>query len=335
MDKSVNPLRVAYHTLRISDPEASLAFYQEKLGLSLHGHANSTVDATRIQHYFLGFAHPDVDPEINHWDRGHQTTTLLELIYRADQPTIDNASHGTEKVGYWKIGITLADVDLARQNLIEVDTIVSEPKQFHDVGYLCHLSDPDGYTIELLQHRFADNHQPSLPLANYRLGCVATFGQITLRVKDPEKSLDFYIRGLGMQLLSRQVIEAHRFTLYFLACTEERPPYADVDDVRNREWLWQRPYTVLELQHIWGTELSEFQYRVAPTTGFEGVSFIAGDANAVVASLIATRSSLARTEALDPVSNARAITVHDPDGYAVRVIESTSTVESDRDRDGT
>ncbi|CAH3142991.1 unnamed protein product, partial [Porites lobata] len=58
---------------------------------------------------------------------------------------------------------------------------------------------------------------------------------------------------LGMKLLSIHSIP-NMFNLYFLACTDERPPSDDVNAVEIREWLWKRPYTTLELQHYPGTD---------------------------------------------------------------------------------
>lgn len=52
-----------------------------------------------------------------------------------------------------------------------------------------------------------------------------------------------------MSLLSIQPVLQYNFTLLFLAFTTERPPHEDLEAVENREWLWQRPYTTLELQH--------------------------------------------------------------------------------------
>ncbi len=176
--------------------------------------------------------------------------------------------------GYWKIGITLADVDLARAQLVAAGIEVSVPRQFLDIGYLCHLTDPDGFVIELLQHRFAENHVPIDPDPDFPLGQSATLGQVTLRVRDIDASLSFYRDRLGMTLLSRQEVADHRFTLYFLAATDERPPDPDIDAVSNREWLWQRPYTTLELQHRWD-EPEYFQTGVDAGGGFWGVAFTA------------------------------------------------------------
>ena len=45
----------------------------------------------------------------------------------------------------------------------------------------------------------------------------------------------------------RQEIPEYQFTLYFLACTPDAPP-GPLESVGIREWLYQRPYTTLEIQ---------------------------------------------------------------------------------------
>ena len=41
------------------------------------------------------------------------------------------------------------------------------------------------------------------------------FNQTMLRVKDPEASLDFYTKVLGMKLYRKLVFKEMKFTLYF------------------------------------------------------------------------------------------------------------------------
>jgi len=151
---------------------------------------------------------------------------------------------------YWKIGITVPDVDMAFEQLSRAGVAVTQPRQFLDIGYMCHLTDPSGHHIELLQHTFEGQPRtvpgnPDLPL-----GGGAQIGQITLRVVDLDGALALYQRSLGMRLLSKQVVAGRDFTLYFLAFTDETPPDSDIEAVTNRPWLWQRPYTTLELQHL-------------------------------------------------------------------------------------
>ena len=85
------------------------------------------------------------------------------------------------------------------------------------------------------------------------LGQEKWIGQITLRCSQIDQTLNFYQNILGMKMLSIQKVGAYGFTLYFLAFTDEDPPEQDLNSVKIREWLWQRPYTTLELQHVAGS----------------------------------------------------------------------------------
>lgn len=56
-----------------------------------------------------------------------------------------------------------------------------------------------------------------------------------------------------MKLLCVEPVLEYGFTLYFLAyTTEDAPNMANLEAEANREWLYQRPYTTLELQHVAG-----------------------------------------------------------------------------------
>ena len=153
---------------------------------------------------------------------------------------------------YWKIGLSLADADTARSKLVRQDVEATSPRQFQDIRYMCHLSDSFGFSLKLPQHDFQSNFSSERVQAslqpNLALGQQVHIGQITLRVSDINRSLQFYQSTLGMKLLSIQSIP-NMFNLYFLACTDEKPPSDDVNTMEIREWLWKRPYTTLELQH--------------------------------------------------------------------------------------
>ncbi len=150
---------------------------------------------------------------------------------------------------YWKIGITLPDLDRAADRLRQQGVRLSQPAQFLDIGYMCHLSDPEGFAIELLQHGFEGNCPETAAKAGPFAG--ACLGQITLRTGDIQAE-DAICRGLGMRLLSIQEVAPHGFDLHFYGFTQDQPPDPDLWAVSNREWLWGRPYTTLEFQHIPG-----------------------------------------------------------------------------------
>ena len=311
-------LQIAQHTLRISDPEGSLSFYEAKLGMTLlTQRMNNTAT-----HFYLGFREPDSatageEPNLADW----QQHSFLELVYDPEQSPPDIRRQPDSSEGYWKIAISVADVDIAHSLLVSNGVEVDTPRQVPDIAYLCHCNDPDDYCVELIQHDFLHNHTPRTASSVYPLGTRPTFSLITYRVKNVEKSLKFYSDVLGMRLLSRQVVESRGFTLYFLACTNEDPPHPDIENIDNREWLWQRPYTMIELQHIWGTESDDdFAYRVGPETGFAGVSFATRKLN----NWLETASQKGLTvdaDNVDPILRARTATVTDPDGYSLRLID--------------
>ena len=290
---------LSHHILRIGEPRRSLAFYRERLGMALIEEQCSR-DGKETS-YRLGF------PQM--------PSTLLELRHRADVDPAARYQHSRGDL-YWKIGITLPDVDLARESLMAAGIEVSQPRQFRDIGYLCHLEDPDGFQIELLQHRFQQNHRPGQRDPALPLGSPAGFGQITIRVKEPTASIRFYEDNLGMTLLSIQPVEPYGFTLYFLASCDESPPLSDLEAVENREWLWQRPYPTLELQHRWGDAAPDGPYRThdAQPLGFAGLCFTCGDFEAHVAAL--------RAAGLSVVVDQGDARITDPDGTRIWLLSA-------------
>ncbi|WP_260006728.1 VOC family protein [Leisingera sp. M527] len=155
---------------------------------------------------------------------------------------------------YWKIGICLPDLDIACEYLRQKGVEVSAPHQFRDIGYMAHLHDPEGFAVELLQHDFLGNRPDGAGNAALPLGGGAHIGQITLRTGDIAAEV---LAHADMKLLSVQNVAELGFDLHFLAFTDETPPDPDLRAVANREWLWRRPYTTLEFQHIAGAQMRE------------------------------------------------------------------------------
>lgn len=167
----------------------------------------------------------------------------LVLEEGAANPAVPQASDA-----YWKIGITVADLDQAVRWLDSQNWPVSRPRQFQDIGYLCHLQDPDGLSIELLQHGFDGN--TGVAPDGHAIGAQATTAHLTLRVNDLPLAKDYSSRHLGLSLMSVQPVSDYGFSLYFYGPGTEQLPTDDLKSVSIREWLWRRPYTLLELQHL-------------------------------------------------------------------------------------
>ena len=191
-----------------------------------------------------------IDTSSNEFMEAHfsESSTRLRFVEAGNKEEYVQDSNSA----YWKIGITMGDVDLAVKRLREKSINVSDPKQFKEIGYLCHLVDINGFTIELLQHTFQNNFDSSKTslMDSSPIGQPAVLGQITFRCIDMKEVYDFYQDKCNMKLLSVQDVSEYGFCLYFFAFTSEDPPDAqDLSSVANREWLWQRPYTTIEIQH--------------------------------------------------------------------------------------
>ncbi|MEM7226481.1 MAG: VOC family protein [Pseudomonadota bacterium] len=211
--------RWARHCLRVQDAAMLAAFYREQLGMTDFGTPSRPL---------LGY-----DP----------AQCLLELRDDATAPYQAGA-----RDFYWKIGLTLRDLVPAVAALRAQGWQVSEPRQFRDIGYLCHLRDPEGFAIELLQQGFEGRARPAGP--GHPVGGQATFAHITLRVSDIAAARAFCEDRHGLRLMSIQPVPERAFTLYFYAWNQESLPDPALTAVGNREWLWARPYSLLELQHL-------------------------------------------------------------------------------------
>ncbi|TGG92342.1 lactoylglutathione lyase [Natronospirillum operosum] len=80
------------------------------------------------------------------------------------------------------------------------------------------------------------------------------FNQTMLRIKDPERTLDFYTRVMGMTLVRKLDFPDMQFTLFFLAAIDSKDlkQWSDNADQRLVQ-TFSRP-ALLELTHNWGTE---------------------------------------------------------------------------------
>jgi len=169
---------------------------------------------------------------------------------------------------YWKIALSVPNIELACEQLKAQNIEVGDPHQFKDIGYLAHFKDPEGFTIELLDHAFQGERQDQSFDENM-LGGGAHLSLLTLRTLTINQARETCL-GWGMKPLSVQPVEDYGFTLYFFAFTDETPPSADLQAIENRTWVYRRPYTILEFQHRHdGTELVNSPSDQSGYAGFE------------------------------------------------------------------
>ncbi|KAJ3077828.1 hypothetical protein HK102_004941 [Quaeritorhiza haematococci] len=258
------------------------------------------------------------------------SSALIEFrcLKNPPQNTTNTTYTPTRSDVYWKIGLSLRDVSLASQRLsTQHDVSVGTPHQFLDIGFLTHLRDPSNHTIELLQHSFAQNHIPVPPSEidpSHPLGQPTSIGQITLRCLDAGRSVQFWGDVLGMRWLSIQPVEPYNFTLHFLAYTEEEPPNnVDLKDVANREWLWKKGYTQIELQEIHGTTQPYKLPKVEEgELGFGGVGvFVPKGKIQVFYEGVRGKWKVEKELGVSDVYGVQCFEVRDPDGGVVTIME--------------
>ena len=202
-------------TLRVTDPDAQRQFYRDALGMSDQGGDR------------LGYTPEETALRF----------VKAEAAYRPQPADL-----------YWKIAIAVPDIDLAYTQLQKAGVPCTAPSQFRDVGYLAKAVGPEGFTIELIDHWFKGD-RPDFQRKVHLFGGGAHLNLLTLRTADMA-AVEPNILSWGMKPVSIQPVDPYGFTLYFYGFTDETPPNSDLTAVENRIWLYQRPYTILEVQHI-------------------------------------------------------------------------------------
>jgi len=256
---------LTHHCLRVKNLGDVAKFYSEKFGMK---QLNQSLASENV--VFSGF----VD-KIDDSSKIQRGKTLLEF-HQLTSKVVSSMQH---QETYWKIGMCFQDVTHAANKLRKLGVQVGSPSQFRDIGFLGHLSDPDNFSIELLQTDFEKNFKAITPNPDYVLDQPGVLGQITIRASNADRTLDFYRDQLGMKLLSIQPVTPYGFTLYFLAWTDDVPPSSELTDVVNREWLWKRPYTTIEIQVNSGDKkINEFSL-AEDKAGFMGMRAVCNDLN--------------------------------------------------------
>ena len=141
-----------------------------------------------------------------------------------------------------------------------------------------------------------------------------------LRVKDPERALDFYTRIMGMRLLRKLDFPEMKFSLYFLHRSEADAPPPDDPGQRTAWTFAQRG--ILELTHNWGTEAdAEFSYHDgnAQPQGFGHICFSVPDLDGAVAWFDENKVKYVKRPDAGKMKNVAFI--KDPDGYWIEIVE--------------
>jgi lactoylglutathione lyase len=141
-----------------------------------------------------------------------------------------------------------------------------------------------------------------------------------LRVKDPQRALDFYTRVMGMRLLRKLDFPEMSFSLYFLHRPEDGvTPPSDVGE--RTAWTFSQR-AILELTHNWGTESqADFSYHDgnAQPQGFGHICFSVPDLDAAVKWFDDNQVAYVKRPEQGKMKDVAFI--KDPDGYWIEIVE--------------
>lgn len=237
----------------IDNPDFLMNFYQKTLGMKTIEYIENVNEKV----FLLGYRE-NYDDQFNVASSCLQPPIFLEFISKNGTAFNEQLKNSGMHNVYWKIGLTMYDVQTVRSRIQGSGIEITTPSQFEDIGYVCHVKDPFGFWIELLQHDFEETHRKSITKHGLRpqsgkftLGYPCCISHITLQTTNIRESQKFYQDILGMQLLSVQPVVKYNFVLYFFAWSDEKPPEADTkNELESREWLWKRPYAMIEVRHF-------------------------------------------------------------------------------------
>ncbi len=139
--------------LRIRNPQASIAFYRDILGMTLLDRYD--FEAMRFTLYFMGYE-PLIDIPAAPADRARwvfSRPALLELTHNwgtEDDPDFSYHNGNVEPRGFGHIGISVPDVDAACARFDQAGVEFVKRPQDGSMKGLAFIKDPDGYWIEIL-----------------------------------------------------------------------------------------------------------------------------------------------------------------------------------------
>lgn len=149
------------------------------------------------------------------------------------------------------------------------------------------------------------------------------FNQTMMRIKEPERSMDFYTRVMGMRLVRKLDFPEMKFTLYFLGYLDgHQAGLVPHDDAHRTTFTFGRE-AMLELTHNWGTEeQQDFAYHDgnAEPQGFGHICFSVPDLEAAQAWFDANDVTFVKRG--DQGKMKDVVFVKDTDGYWIEVVQA-------------
>ncbi|KAF7846276.1 hypothetical protein BT93_L4721 [Corymbia citriodora subsp. variegata] len=232
--------------LRVKDPKRSVAYY-ELLGMKLI--RKLEFPENKFDLYFLAYDGPNSASSGAHWSDREGVVELTHNYGTEDDSSfeINNGNKDPNK-GFGHICVAACDrIEKAGYKF---------QKKLTDgrMKSIAFALDPDSYWVEIIGQKPVEEtkDEKDTDTSSYRMN------HTMIRVKDAQKSLDFYKNIMGMTLMRTSENKDANFTLYFLGypgsfgVPKEEDSANGVNPVSKKEGL-------LEMTWNYGTEKEEGQ----------------------------------------------------------------------------
>ncbi len=150
-DSTAKGFGLTHTMLRIKDPDRSLAFYRDVLGMTLA--ARFDFEEARFSLYFLDSAAQEPPAEMT-LEQVFSRPGLLELTHNwgtEDDPAFRTASGNEEPKGYGHICISVPDIEAACRSFDAAGVTFRKRLGEGGMKEIAFIEDPDGYWIEVVQ----------------------------------------------------------------------------------------------------------------------------------------------------------------------------------------
>ncbi|XP_027329997.1 lactoylglutathione lyase GLX1-like [Abrus precatorius] len=259
--------RLLHVVYRVGDLERTIKFYTECFGMKLLRQRD--VPEEKYANAFLGFG-----PEESHF--------VVELTYNYGVTSYDIGD------GFGHFAIATQDIyKLVEHIRAKGGNITREPGPVKGgTTVIAFVKDPDGYTFGLIQRPVIRD----------------PFCQVMLRVGDLERSIKFYEKALGLQVLRKVDKPDYKYTIAMLGYGEEHET------------------TVLELTYNYGvTEYSKGNAYAQIAIGTDDVYKSAEVVNQVIQEVGGT---ITRQPGPIPGLNTKVTSFLDPDGWKTVLVDN-------------
>ncbi len=152
------------------------------------------------------------------------------------------------------------------------------------------------------------------------------FNQTMLRVRDPQRSLNFYQNVLGMTLVRQLDFPDMKFTLFFLGYVRPEDEAIPDDPVERIDYAF-RQKAMIELTHNWGTEEDEafsgYHNGNDDPRGFGHIGLSVPDDSAACTRFAELGVEFVKRP--DEGSMKGLAFIKDPDGYWIEILEANNS----------